>query len=75
MDSYTAEQIAGDPELFNGVYLHGGQEWECIGYSRSGLTVHFARLIPLPGLKVRQVNIYLDPGTRLHQVERGNPTR
>lgn len=66
MIAATAHQIAADPELFYRVVLIGKHEWECMGYSRTGRTVRFARLVELPdstgnAWKIKQVNIYVNP--------------
>lgn len=45
--SFTAHEIAGDPELYSRVYRIGNHDdWECAGYSSKGGTVVFYRLIP-----------------------------
>jgi len=63
METYTAHNIASEPDLFNKVVsfsLFSRLRWECMGYSGSGKTVKFARLkVTEDG--IRQINKYVDP--------------
>jgi len=63
MTQYTAHEVAGDPELYDGRVTFGKSkvEWECIGYSSSGYTVKFSRLIPVANMKVKEITVYVDP--------------
>lgn len=72
----NAGQIAGDPELFNKVVKLPGSRhtWECVGYSRTGNTVKFARLVDGGQLKSgtswpRQISTYVEPSTSVEIVE------
>jgi hypothetical protein len=65
-----ASDIAGNPDLFNKVVKlpHSRCAWECIGYSRTGETVKFARLVDGGQLRdgtpwPRQISRYIDPDT------------
>lgn len=57
----TAHVMAASPEYFSRIATIGKQEWECMGYSNTGNTVRFARLECTRSLKVRQINIYVNP--------------
>lgn len=61
----TAHDITASPELFNAVVRIREHDWECMGYSKNGRTVKFSRLIPVDGMKVKQINIYVDPETEI----------
>jgi len=60
---YTAHEIASESNLYNKPIYFGTSffAWECMGYSRSGNSVHFARLEVLPNGKIRQVDKYVHP--------------
>lgn len=73
----NAGQIAGDPELFNKIVKlpNSKHMWECVGYSRTGNTVKFARLVGGGQLKdgtpwPRQISIYIEPSTSVEVVEK-----
>lgn len=57
----TAHEIAASPELYNLPVKIGKNIYECTGYSRSGLSVRFSRLVPVGNKKLRQVNVYVNP--------------
>jgi len=59
MKKITAHDIAAEPELFNEPVIIGRSVWECMGYSGTGNTVKFARLVTNGGL--RQISKYVDP--------------
>jgi hypothetical protein len=64
MEAHTAHAVAGDPDLYNRVILIGRSHWECLGYSRTGRRVKFARLVDAPGYGtwgLRQIVKYVDP--------------
>lgn len=58
-----AHDIAANPDLYNLPVLINNKAYECMGYTLSGKSIKFSRLIALPGLKVKQVNKYLKPDT------------
>jgi predicted site-specific integrase-resolvase len=62
---HTAHEIAASPRLYNGAYKYGKSEWECMGYSKTGRTILFARLVSTKNDKLRQINTYLKPDTLL----------
>lgn len=77
MKQYTAANIAGNPDLFNAVVKlpNSSHEWECMGYSRTGETVKFARLIGGGQLKdgtpwPMQISKYVAPDTIIEIVKR-----
>ena len=57
----TAHTIAASEELYNKVILINGKEWECMGYSKSGVTIKFSRIEVLQNNKLRAINLYLKP--------------
>ena len=62
----TAHDIAASPELFNipvRLTKTGKESYECMGYSRPGGSIRFARLEQLPEMKLHQINIYVYPDT------------
>lgn len=74
-----ASDIAGVPELFNKIVKLPGSKrtWECVGYSRTGNTVKFARLVDGGHLKdgrpwPRQISVYVDPNTSVEIVQGEN---
>lgn len=65
---HTAHDIAADPDLYaRPVTLPGSRlMWECMGYSRTGRTVRFARLLPGSHANIyrlKQINRYVRPDT------------
>lgn len=60
---YTAWQVVSSNELYHKVYTVPGskKQWECVGLSRTERRVKFSRLVPLPGMKIRVVSVYLRP--------------
>jgi len=63
MNSYTAKEIAGNPDLYNKTYafsIFGSQDWECMGYSRSGLKIKFGKLLLVDRATLRPVVRYVD---------------
>lgn len=42
------------------VAVIGRHEWECMGYTRTGRKIRFARVVEVEG-NLRQINKYLDP--------------
>lgn len=63
MDTYTAHDIAAEPDLYSKSVTFGNSkfEWECMGYSDIGETIRFARLATIERMQVRQVNKYVSP--------------
>jgi hypothetical protein len=59
--NHKAQDIAADPDLYNRVFLIDGEEWECMGFTKSGLTVKFSRLVHQPSGRVTQMNKYMKP--------------
>jgi len=59
--TYTAHDIAAYHELYNRVVTIGRNEWECMGYSRTGRTVIFARLVETKDGRFKQINKYVPP--------------
>ena len=55
----TAHDIAASPENYNKVCVIQGHEWECMGYSNSGRTIRFSRVVVLPNNKLATKNIYV----------------
>lgn len=62
MNTLTANDIASNPELYFQPVKVGRSEveWECTGYSRTGETIRFSRLLDT-GQGVCQINLYLEP--------------
>jgi hypothetical protein len=61
---YTAHEIASTSELYNKPIIFGinkKDKWECMGYSRSGNSIKFSRLIILENKKLMQINKYVHP--------------
>jgi hypothetical protein len=71
MKKLTAEKIAGSPKYFYDVFSYKGNLWECLGYSKTGKTIKFARLIDskISG-KLRQISIYIHPEELLELVKK-----
>lgn len=67
----TAQDVAGNPDLYNGVYRigRGRKEWECMGLNRAHTMVHFAR-IEITNDGIRQINIYVKPDQVMHIPDR-----
>lgn len=63
----TAHEIASTPELYNEVYSIKGNEWECMGYTKSGTTIKFSRIVTLATNKLLVRNIYLKPQTEINE--------
>ena len=40
--------------------------WECMGYSKTGYSIRFARLEILDDGKLRQINRYVDPDKKVY---------
>lgn len=57
----TAHDVASDSDIYNRVCLIKGNEWECMGYSKSGITIKFSRIVPLANNKLLVKNCYLRP--------------
>lgn len=71
--NHTAHEIAADPELYNTpVYLGPSSRvaYECMGYSRSGNKVQFARLLTHRASRSITVSRrYLDPDQTVYTNE------
>lgn len=68
----TANDVAGNPDLFNKTIKlpHSRKLWECMGYSLTGMTIKFSRLVDGGQLRdgppwPRQINCYIDPDTEV----------
>ena len=64
----TAHEVAGGHYVDN-VYsftMTGGVLWECMGYSKTGYTILFARLEILDDGKLRQINRYVNPDKKVY---------
>lgn len=63
----TVHEVAGS-HYVDGVYsftITGRTLWECMGYSKSGLTVLFSRIeVTEKGLK--QINRYVNPDNKVY---------
>ena len=57
----TAHDIASGPELYNRRVRIGRNDWECLGYARTGRTIKFARLVDSGNGKLRQITTYVKP--------------
>lgn len=60
----TAKEIACDPELYNKVVtfsMFSKLKWECMGYSRTGNSIRFSRLIEHPEGRWKQIDRYAKP--------------
>ena len=69
----TAHDVAGSHYVDN-VYSFTMTDrvlWECMGYSKSGYTVLFARLEVLDDGKLRQINKYVDPDKKVYLWKKG----
>ncbi len=60
-ETVTAHEMAADPFYWGFAVKIGRNEWECMGYARTGRTVRFARLVEVDNKKLKQVNIYVAP--------------
>ncbi len=59
-----AKDIAGNLDLYNKSYafsIFGKQEWECLGFSKTGNKVKFRKIKVLENGKLQQINRYVDP--------------
>lgn len=65
----TAHDIAAYPEFYNRVVLINGEEWECLGYSATGMTVKFARLVETRDKKLKQITINVQPHIKVEIVK------
>ena len=68
----SAHEIAGDPDFYNAsiVLNNSKMRWKCMGYSRSGFSVKFGRLVQtVRGL--RQINRYVDPDEQVMAIKEG----
>lgn len=65
----TAHDAASTPENIAKLFRipGSGERWECMGYSRTGYSVRFARLTFRPRLS--QVNRYIDPDTVVEEIQ------
>lgn len=65
-DPFTkkAKEIASNPDLYNKAVCFSWfskLKWECMGYSRTGKTIRFSRLIEHPEGRWKQIDKYVDP--------------
>lgn len=60
---YKAGDIAGDPDLYNGVYHigRGSKRWECTGTNRTLTKVRFSRIEVGDEGRLYQYTIYINP--------------
>jgi hypothetical protein len=56
----TAHEISASPENYNKIVIIGKHEYECAGYSRTGNTVKFFRLIPIENMKIKVIVKYIN---------------